>query len=51
LNGVVMVSYMEERRKEGLAAAAAAWQAGKAGSQSTTAGVSYTQPRNLCPQR
>jgi heavy metal efflux system protein len=27
LNGVVMVSYMEERRKEGLAAAAAAWQA------------------------
>jgi cobalt-zinc-cadmium resistance protein CzcA len=28
LNGVVMVSYMEERRKEGLAAAAAAWQAG-----------------------
>jgi heavy metal efflux system protein len=27
LNGVVMVSYMEERRKEGLAAAGAAWQA------------------------
>jgi cobalt-zinc-cadmium resistance protein CzcA len=27
LNGVVMVSYMEERRKEGLPAAAAAWQA------------------------
>jgi cobalt-zinc-cadmium resistance protein CzcA len=27
LNGVVMVSYMEERRKEGLAAAAASWQA------------------------
>ena len=27
LNGVVMVSYMEERRKEGLAAAAAAWEA------------------------
>jgi cobalt-zinc-cadmium resistance protein CzcA len=27
LNGVVMVSYMEERRKQGLAAAAAAWQA------------------------
>jgi cobalt-zinc-cadmium resistance protein CzcA len=27
LNGVVMVSYMEERRREGLAAAAAAWQA------------------------
>ncbi|WJR78745.1 CusA/CzcA family heavy metal efflux RND transporter [Bradyrhizobium sp. NP1] len=27
LNGVVMVSYMEERRKEGLTAAAAAWQA------------------------
>jgi heavy metal efflux system protein len=27
LNGVVMVSYMEERRKEGLAAGAAAWQA------------------------
>jgi cobalt-zinc-cadmium resistance protein CzcA len=27
LNGVVMVSYMEERRKEGLATADAAWQA------------------------
>jgi AcrB/AcrD/AcrF family len=27
LNGIVMVSYMEERRKTGLAAAAAAWQA------------------------
>jgi cobalt-zinc-cadmium resistance protein CzcA len=27
LNGVVMVSYMEERRKEGLTAAVAAWQA------------------------
>jgi heavy metal efflux system protein len=27
LNGVVMVSYMEERRKEGLAATAVAWQA------------------------
>ena len=27
LNGVVMVSYMEERRKEGLAMADAAWQA------------------------
>ena len=27
LNGVVMVSYMEERRKEGIATAAAAWQA------------------------
>jgi cobalt-zinc-cadmium resistance protein CzcA len=27
LNGVVMVSYMEERRKEGLAAAGASWQA------------------------
>jgi cobalt-zinc-cadmium resistance protein CzcA len=27
LNGVVMVSYMEERRKEGLAAAGAAWRA------------------------
>jgi heavy metal efflux system protein len=26
LNGVVLVSYIEERRKEGLAAAAAAWQ-------------------------
>jgi cobalt-zinc-cadmium resistance protein CzcA len=27
LNGVVMVSYMEERRKEGLAATTVAWQA------------------------
>lgn len=27
LNGVVMMSYMEERRKEGLTAAVAAWQA------------------------
>ncbi|MGY4474526.1 efflux RND transporter permease subunit [Bradyrhizobium sp. USDA 3364] len=27
LNGVVMVSYMEERRREGLSAAVAAWQA------------------------
>jgi len=27
LNGVVMVSYMEEQRKKGLAPAAAAWQA------------------------
>jgi cobalt-zinc-cadmium resistance protein CzcA len=27
LNGVVLVSYMEERRKEGLTAAGAAWQA------------------------